>query len=100
MCSMPVGKLARGARTGVGSCRRTGHLGPAPADSSVTRILTISRQRAVREKELDRTVATSPAAGAVAIATGEPDPDDLPAGTPIGDYVVRRTIAAGGGGIV
>jgi serine/threonine-protein kinase len=54
----------------------------------------------VHDKDLEKTVPTSPAAGAVVIATGDPDPDELPEGSAIGDYLVRRTIAAGGGGIV
>jgi predicted Ser/Thr protein kinase len=55
----------------------------------------------VSDKELDQTLSTEPTPDAVALSTSEGvDPDSMPAGTIIGSYVVRRTIASGGGGTV
>jgi len=51
-------------------------------------------------KDVDVTMATAPTPGAKAIVSGEADPDDMLPGSPIGEYVVEKTIAAGGGGIV
>jgi serine/threonine-protein kinase len=48
----------------------------------------------------EETLATAPTPGAKAIVSGEMDPDDMLPGSPIGDFVVEKTIAAGGGGIV
>jgi serine/threonine protein kinase len=53
-----------------------------------------------RTRDLDETMPTAPTPGAVVLAAGDPDPDDLPVGTVIGNYLVERTVAAGGGGIV
>jgi serine/threonine protein kinase len=50
----------------------------------------------------ERTEATEPTPGAVALSTvdGSPDPDALPSGTIVGAYVIRHLIASGGGGTV
>jgi hypothetical protein len=56
-----------------------------------------------RQDVEERTEATEPTPGAVALSTvddGGPDPDALPAGTIVGAYVVRHLIASGGGGTV
>ncbi len=52
------------------------------------------------DKELDQTLSTEPTPDAVALSTAEVDPDSMPPGTIIGSYVVRRTVASGGGGTV
>jgi serine/threonine protein kinase len=48
----------------------------------------------------EETMATAPSPGAKAIVSGEADPDDMLPGSLIGEYVVEKTVAAGGGGIV
>jgi predicted Ser/Thr protein kinase len=54
----------------------------------------------VAKDDLDQTLSTEPTPDAVALSTGEVDPDAMPPGTVIGSYVVRRTVASGGGGTV
>jgi hypothetical protein len=55
----------------------------------------------VAHEEIDETLSTEPRPDAVALATrGEGDPDDMPSGTVIGSYIIRKTVASGGGGTV
>jgi hypothetical protein len=56
--------------------------------------------KSVAKEDMDQTQATEPTPDAVALATGEVDPDALPPGTVLGSYVVRRMVASGGGGTV
>jgi predicted Ser/Thr protein kinase len=56
--------------------------------------------KSVAKDDLDQTLATEPTPDAVALSTGEVDPDAMPPGTVIGSYVVRKMVASGGGGTV